>query len=167
MSWLRLDDGFSHHPKVLKLTRLQRWTWVEILLYCARFKTAGVIPKEIQEGVREATPSLLTKLEEIGLVDQENGVIHIHDWHAYNPQDPTAALRMERYRNRNQDRNTDRNGAVTEPSPRARASAGGPVPSPKEKETSSSSLTPTDPPPPDDDDLDELLRKAQEAIKKP
>ena len=136
MAWLRLDDGFYTHPKVLKLSRQERWTWVEVLCFCARYDTGGEIPTAISEALPKVNPAFLSKCVDIGLVDTtDEPAFHIHDWKTYNPKDPTNAVRQQRYRSRNGASNGDRNGEVTENvtdenvttvTPRARASR--PVP---------------------------------------
>lgn len=126
MSWLRLDDTFAQHPKITHLSRGDRWTWLEILLYCARFKTAGVVPETVGEVVKRATPAFLNRCYELHLLDLDGEEYRVHDWDAYNPSDATAADRMRRYRKRNADRNADRNGdGASRAGARAR-----PVPSP-------------------------------------
>lgn len=85
MSWLRVDDGFAEHPKVIALGGpAARWAWLEILAYCARRQTGGVIPPEIHDILRRATPELLAKAEQVGLIDvTEDGRV-VHDWPIYN-----------------------------------------------------------------------------------
>ena len=51
MSWLKLDDGFARHPKVTALTYKDRWTWMAVLCYCARYRTDGYLPANIREHV--------------------------------------------------------------------------------------------------------------------
>lgn len=129
VSWLRVDDGFGSHPKLLELTREERWTWVEILCHCARHRTGGLIAPGIRDAVRHATPAFLAKTERVFLSKRDkNGRLFVHDWDDYNPSDPTAADRMRRYRERqeqaknerkdrneprNEPRNTSRNETVT------------------------------------------------------
>ena len=149
MTWLRIDDGFPQHPKIVQLTRTERWAWLEILAYCARYRTQGFVTSGVREAVSAATPRLLTKMAELRLLDVVDGGWKVHDWNDYNPLDATAAERQRRYRDRNADRDTtvtdtvtptvtsdvtrndsDRNENVTVTAPRARASAPVPVPSP-------------------------------------
>jgi len=114
MSWLRLDDGFGDHPKILLLTRSERWTFVELLTYCAKHRTDGYFPTTIADSRRHVTPSFLEKCVDAGLVDQaENGELRVHDWADFNPgKDPTGAVRQSRWRNAK--RNAPRNGSITE-----------------------------------------------------
>lgn len=85
MAWLRIDDGFAEHPKLLELALADRWAWLEVLCYCARNGTDGRIPNGIGEAVKRATPALLGRAEKAGLVDRdEDGARHVHDWDIYN-----------------------------------------------------------------------------------
>ena len=111
MPWLRLDDGFPEHRKMLALDRNDRWTWLEILCFCARNSGgthAGTVPANIGEVLRYATPRFLRKCVEIGLLDEHAEGLKVHDWAEYNPKDPTNAVRQQRYRERH------RNGQVTD-----------------------------------------------------
>lgn len=109
MAWLRIDDGFAQHPKVVRLSPKDRWTWLEILCYCARYRTKGVVPAAISQVVRGASESFLENCHTLGLIDSGGGGENrVHDWDAYNPKDPTSAERQARYRN------AHRNGEVTE-----------------------------------------------------
>jgi hypothetical protein len=108
MTWLRIDDGFTEHRKVLELKRNDRWTWMEVLGYCARQSNGGHIPSGISDTMRWVTPSFLNKCADIGLLDREGTGYVVHDWSEYNPKDPTNAVRQQRYRN------AKRNGEVTE-----------------------------------------------------
>ena len=129
MAWLRIDDGFPEHRKVLALKRSQRWTWMELLAYSARQNNGGFVPKSISDVLRHVTPTFLKNAENAGLLDPVENGYKVHDWDVYNPKDPTNAVRQQRYRN------ARRNGEVTENvtdenvtnvTPRARASR--PVP---------------------------------------
>ena len=125
MAWLRIDDGFPENRKVLALPRRDRWTWLEILAYCARQRNDGHVPAGISDIVRHATPAFIQQAHDAGLLDLTEAGYVVHHWDEYNPTDPTGAARQERYRNRK------RNAAVTETvtgrnvtdvTPRARAS---------------------------------------------
>lgn len=88
MAWLRLDDGFAQHPKIVALTPRDRWTWLELLCYCARYRTEGQVPAGIAEVVRGATPAFLQRALESTLLDPVPGTTceyHVHDWIDYNP----------------------------------------------------------------------------------
>lgn len=150
MSWLRLDDAFVSHPKFEGWTTAEKWAFLELMSYCARYRTKGRVPTDRTLLPRAVTAKLLDRAVAAGWLDRrENGDLWVHDWTTYNPSDETAAGRMRRYRERNADRNADRNGdvtegvtepvtaAVTKPYPRARARAAVPVPSLGEREKNS------------------------------
>lgn len=132
MAWLRIDDGFPENRKILALPRRDRWTWLEVLAYCARQTNRGELPNNISDIVRHATPAFVRQAAEAGLLDMTDTGYVVHDWDEYNPRDPTGATRQMRYRNRS--RNADVTENVTEENvtdvtpPRARASR--PVPNP-------------------------------------
>lgn len=97
MSWLRIDDGFDTHPKLLELTEQQRWRWTRVLIHCARHRTQGHVKTSVLRdlGLGRAIEKLLS----IDLLEQngESGYL-VHDWHDYAPKDPTKAERQARWR---------------------------------------------------------------------
>lgn len=85
MSWVRIDDGFPRHPKLLLLTRAERYTWIELLCYCAEQRTDGFVPKSIAKVLRDASTTFLLKTHDAGLLDvDEHGRWVVHDWALYN-----------------------------------------------------------------------------------
>lgn len=137
MAWLRIDDGFAQHPKIVQLTRKDRWILIEILLYCARYKTKGLVPLAVGEVVRGATPAFLKRCVELRLLDESANGLVVHDWDDYNGRDPKV-LQAERQRKRRDNGVTSavikRDENVTHAQARARV----PVPSPKEDSKESS-----------------------------
>lgn len=112
--WLRIDDGFTQHPKITRLTKADRWTWLEILCYVARYRTSGIVPASVGEVIRGATPVFLNRCFELHLLDLSvDGTEDylIHDWDDYNGRDPKV-LQAERQRKRRDIGVTD---AVTSP----------------------------------------------------
>lgn len=87
MAWLRLDDGFAQHPKIVALTPKDRWTWLELLCYCARYRTEGKVPAGIAEVVRGATPAFLNRCGDLRLLDadEDSDGYLVHDFDEYNP----------------------------------------------------------------------------------
>lgn len=108
MSWLRIDDRFSRHPKVTQLNHKERWIWIDLLCYCASYQTGGYLPDNIGELVAGASTRFLSKCSSLELVDVVAGELRIHDWQNYAPKDPTGSERQAAWRRRN------RNGGVTE-----------------------------------------------------
>ena len=57
MGWVRLDDDFGHHPKIVKAGPFATLLWIHGIAYCNRYGTDGVIPCE-------ALPTLLSWVAE-------------------------------------------------------------------------------------------------------
>lgn len=97
MAWLRIDDRFTEHRKIVALRRGDRFTWVELLCYCARHGSAHV-PEGITDVLKAVTPGFIQQCVKVGLLDENGDGYHVHDWDVYNPKDPLKADRMARYR---------------------------------------------------------------------
>lgn len=151
MPWLRIDDGFTEHRKIVALKRSERWTWMELLTYCARQGNGGHVPEGVCDILRWVTPAFLSKCADVGLLDVVDGRYEVHDWRVYNPKDPTNAARQERYRQRHSnddvtaevtvdvtEKVTDENVTTVTPPAQARARVPSPTP-----ETIGPSLPPT------------------------
>lgn len=100
MSWLRIDDGFSRHPKVTALTPKERWVWMDVLCYCASYQTGGYLPENMGGIVPGATTRFLARCSELRLVNVVHGRLRVHDWHVYNG---TIAERVEHFLSENPD----------------------------------------------------------------
>lgn len=162
MSWLRIDDRFTEHPKFAGWSPAERWDWLALLCYCARYRTQGVLPSDanllpiLHSSARTSQAvrlqMLLQKAVAAGLADDTPAGYRVHHWDDYNPTDPTAAERKRRQRardanrdasvterdeGRDEDRDIDRDENVT----RARARARGPVPSPERDKSLSRDVT--------------------------
>lgn len=85
MSWLKVDDQFPDHPKVLALGRdrlAAMGLWTIGSCYAARFLTDGFIPASaLPSGSRR----LAARLIEVRLWDEAPGGYRIHDYHDYQP----------------------------------------------------------------------------------
>jgi hypothetical protein len=108
MAWLRIDDGFAQHPKIVALTPKDRWTWVEILCYCARYQTQGEIPDGIHKVVKGATEAFIERACDVGLIDfshqnesesDQKTVRSVHDWVLYNGD--TIESKVDAFLNKN------------------------------------------------------------------
>ncbi len=107
MAWLRLDDGYDTHPKLLSLPEQQRWRWTRVLLYCARYRTRGRITQEALTEVG-IDARLRGRLLELALLETADDVYTVNDWAVYNPVDPTSAERKRRFKERHgNDEGTD------------------------------------------------------------
>lgn len=101
MSWLKIDDLFDTHPKLLGLrTDDRRWTWVRILIYTSRHQSPTV-PQNIRDAVAKATPAFVQDCVNLGLIDvSEDNTMTVHDWHKYQAGDPQRAARQKRWRDK-------------------------------------------------------------------
>ena len=96
MSWVKLDDQFSDHPKILSAGPLAGWLYVCGLTYAGRYLTDGFIP---QAQVRkladvEDSAALADRLVTCGLWERVDGGYMIHDYLQYNPSG--AEVRAQR-----------------------------------------------------------------------
>lgn len=83
MPWLRVDDGYDTHPKLLALPEVGRWRWFRAMLYAARYRTNGRLTSEAiaEVGFDRYLPRAL----EVGLlIESDEGEYVVHDWQLYN-----------------------------------------------------------------------------------
>ncbi|MBV9311572.1 MAG: hypothetical protein JOZ73_12105 [Solirubrobacterales bacterium] len=88
MSWVRLDDGFSEHPKILAAGPQAGWLWVCGLAYCNRQKKKdGFIPERMIRLLADlrSVAKLAMKLVAVGLWEIVQGGFRVHDYHEYQP----------------------------------------------------------------------------------
>ena len=134
MTWVRLDDSFADHPKVMALGR-DRLTglgvWMAAACYSARFLTDGFVPDAVAEGFGQR--KLLSRLVDVGLFDKVPGGYHLHDWLNYNPpRDKVLADRKaakDRMNNRRGSPEVRPNNGGTDDEPSAKFDDPVPVPS--------------------------------------
>jgi hypothetical protein len=104
MSWVKLDDTFPEHPKLIAAGPLAGWLWVVGLAYCTRHLTDGIIPAAVVPrlvGDTIATRTrqrCVTTLVRVGLWKRDtNGDIRVHDYLDYQPS-RAEVLRMRQAR---------------------------------------------------------------------
>src|SRR4051812_18430034 len=110
MPWVRLEDGFPEHPKIVRAGPAAAWLFVCSLAYANRNLTDGFIPSAIVPRLSElkGTDGLAKRLVEAGLWEAVDGGFQVHDYLTYQPsaaklkeeRDKTAA-RVEAWRKRN------------------------------------------------------------------
>lgn len=81
MSWVKIDDQFTQHPKVHRLSDKAFRVHMDALCYCARFLTDGHVPASYVTGVRKPVLAELTR--DLWKPVQDGYVIH--DFLDYNP----------------------------------------------------------------------------------
>lgn len=86
MSWVRLDDHFPTHPKMVAAGGDAGWLHVCALCYCAEHLTDGVIPKAVigRLSDRKQPERLAARLVEVGSWTDEGDSYRIKDFLEYN-----------------------------------------------------------------------------------
>jgi len=90
VTWVKLDDGFADHPKIIALTPQARDLFIWGLCYCARQLTDGFIPKRSVSGCgtvprSETRRRAIAALVQVGLWVEVEGGWQVHDYLDYNP----------------------------------------------------------------------------------
>jgi len=119
MAWVKLDDHFPDHPKIVSAGPLGAWLYVAGLCYCNRLLTNGFIPvsqvarlsphREDQD-IRDGPDRLAQRLCALGLwVEAERKGVSgfvVHDFLKYQPskrqvmtERAKTAIRQGRFRN--------------------------------------------------------------------
>ena len=98
MAWVRLDDQFTDHPKVVAAGPLAAWLYVCGLTYCARHLTDGLIPvAQVRQMAASGAGKLAAALVAVGLWEEAPGGYRVHDYLEYNPtRAQVLALRQQR-----------------------------------------------------------------------
>ncbi len=87
MAWIRLDDQFPDHPKVVEAGPLASWLYVCGIGYCNRLLTDGFIPSGQVRKLADldGAGELAARLVAVGLWDEAEGGYRIHDYLEYQP----------------------------------------------------------------------------------
>lgn len=90
MAWVKMDDQFFRHPKVLAAGRDARDLYLVGLCYCAQGLTDGFIPAQAvrvlaAEAEIDTGPASAARLIEVGLWEAVEGGYAVHDYHDYQP----------------------------------------------------------------------------------
>ena len=125
MSWVRLDDQFAHHPKVLKAGPIASFLWISCIAYSQKFLTDGFIPGraiaticDVPNPIKQAR-----RLVSIGLLEVADDGYQVHDYLKFNESSASVKQRREQDRVRKE---SSRNPAGIQPDPYARAGARSP-----------------------------------------
>lgn len=85
MTWLRIDDAFYDHPKVVGLSLEARGLWVTGLTYAGRYSTDGLVPIAVVHRQGINSTSIADDLVQSGLWEACEKGYMIHDYLQYNP----------------------------------------------------------------------------------
>jgi hypothetical protein len=106
MAWV--DDRIYCHPKVLRVSKPARWTFVAGIAYSTGWGTKGHLEQGALEAIGCDTKTR-RELVTAGLWAENGNGVNIHDWEDYNAKrDARRAADRERKRRR-------RNGGDPEP----------------------------------------------------
>jgi hypothetical protein len=107
--WIKLDDGFMQHPKVVAAGPHATLLHIAGLCYCGRYLTDGFVPAaQVRLLTAAQDPdALVRRLYEVNLWERAPGGHFIHDFAKYNPTKAEveqaramAAQRMAAWRER-------------------------------------------------------------------
>jgi len=105
--WVKLDDGFASHPKIAQLSDKEFRVWVRLLCYCARYKSVNGEIGSARNEVIGVTEAFLKKAGEVGLLDDVDGQLCVHDWQDYLPARALKNDRQKRWRDGRVDGDVD------------------------------------------------------------
>lgn len=112
MTWVKIDDGFPEHPKVLRLSDAAFRLHLSALCYAARNLTDGVIPRVwVLVGKGRAVLAAVNQLLAAGLWTEHPDHYEIHDYLVYQQ----SRAQVEQQRERNSTRVKRHRNAVTPP----------------------------------------------------
>lgn len=94
--WVKLDDQFCDHPKVVAAGSAAGWLYVSALCYAARLLTDGYIPANMVNRLADCDDpqDAARRLVAVGLWEPAEGGYVIHDYHDYQPS--SAKVKGER-----------------------------------------------------------------------
>lgn len=115
MAWVRIDEGFPEHPKVLDAGPLAAWLHVCAIAYCNRQLTDGYISQSalprLSDGKR--TKALAARLVGVGLWETVDSGWLIHDYLHFQPS--KASVETERAKARERMANARRSSPEVRP----------------------------------------------------
>ena len=87
VTWIKIDDQFADHPKVIQAGPLAGWLYVCGLTYAGRYLTDGFIPAGQLRKLADVdnAPELAERLVAARLWEEADGGYMIHDYLKYNP----------------------------------------------------------------------------------
>lgn len=109
MPWLRIEDNFAEHPKVIDLSDAAFRLHVTALCHCARNLTDGFMSdKAIRHAAAKTATPMVRELVGAKLWIRTAGGYVVHDYLKYNPsRDKVLADRDAAKERRSQERNAN------------------------------------------------------------
>ena len=85
MTWVKIDDHFADHPKIIGLSDAAYRAFVDGLCYSARYLTDGQIPTAAVTVVTRSRPRVAAALIDAGLWEQNGSGVIVHDYLEFQP----------------------------------------------------------------------------------
>ncbi|MDR1790468.1 MAG: hypothetical protein LBR20_02210 [Propionibacteriaceae bacterium] len=103
MAWLKTDDDWCFHPKVIPLSLSARGVWFSCATYCAKKASDYITLPEIRIACGgTVSKRLIQELVDAGLWEARTAGFSFHDWYDYQPSKDQQEQRRERDRRRKQ-----------------------------------------------------------------
>jgi hypothetical protein len=90
VTWVRLDDHFADHPKILGLSDGAYRAFVDGLCYASRYLTDGHIPTAAVKTIARHKLRPVAELIEAGLWEQNGSGVIVHDYLEFQPSRSTV-----------------------------------------------------------------------------
>lgn len=105
--WVKLDDGFAQHPKILGISDGALRSLIASMCHCARYLTDGHVSDAVVRTI--ASTKIRRELVSAGLWDEAAGGIGVHDFGDWNPsrEQVDAKRASDRERQRRHRENVD------------------------------------------------------------
>jgi hypothetical protein len=100
MGWVRLDDNFADHPKVIGLSDYAFRLYIHTLCYSNRQLTDGFIASTVFERMSVSNDRAWVELEEAGLWEVTEGGFIIRSYAEYQPLREMVEEKREQARER-------------------------------------------------------------------
>jgi len=94
VTWVKLDDHFPDHPKILGLSDAAFRSYVDGLCYCARYLTDGRIAAAPLRKL--ARPKVVAELQSADLWAQNGDGVIVHDYLVYQEDSKTVLERRRK-----------------------------------------------------------------------
>lgn len=114
MTWVKIDDGFYQHPKLVRAGPVGMALQIAALCYCNRNLTDGYLPEEAVPLLIAGGMEVVPKMLELGLWGEVVGGYRVHDYLEYQPsREQVEAARKANAERVRRWRNGSSNGDVT------------------------------------------------------
>lgn len=108
MTWLKLDDGWVTHPKILSVSVEAGWFWLHCATYAAKHETDGFLSRGALGAmygisrVRAPQEKLTAELLRAGLLDadQVSDGCNVHDFTEWNPTKTEVDIQRDKWRDK-------------------------------------------------------------------